>query len=317
MENIISHDCASAKKEKRSRSLQTADQMRMSIEATAEPQRVRGYLLKRSPVDSHAWETHYCVLTDEFFWCVSRERGGSPDAKATYEHIKLENSLLIQPSSEYAPLFRIPFAFEFVTGQGSSHMFRASSKREQQLWCRAISLRLSQSSENGLLGHTDLILGDECTQHHKRLTALIVEPVKDLSAKSMSDKSSLVASYVVWCLKLASFKTARGNIESREDTGQGDLYSVSHLSLELWNRVELLLAEAKAIADRASDHPVQSIASHCRHIDFLLHGRVRSYSGSEIKASSREKGKARDFPTADIFDLLLGALQKLILGSDG
>ena len=184
-----------------------------------------GYLLKRSRTDPHVWRRVHCVLTDEYLWYVSRKYISQPGGERYSRHgrIRLTRALLLEPSSDYVPLHRIPFAFEVVTGSGTSHWFRASSQSLQAHWIQALSERIVESFESSLMDQAELIVDDECLAHSRRMMQLAVEPLWEemqdmmvgsqtnldgatISVQSGSMVNPLVGAILRWGIQVASYR---------------------------------------------------------------------------------------------------------------
>jgi hypothetical protein len=172
---------------------------------------IKGYLLYRnSQHDTHAWTRMYCVLTNHDMWYVSRiytrmdydnaindsDTGSSSSAcnvaTPTYRYvrhgrIRLTRAILIQPTVSDQSLFRIPYSFELVSSDGTSHLFRTGSKYQQTVWITSISERIITSYECSLLENAQLITTEECYARNRRATTLAVEPLWDQAIRVMRD----------------------------------------------------------------------------------------------------------------------------------
>jgi len=153
-----------------------------------------GFLLKRSGTDPHVWRRVHCMLTEEYLWFVSRlydanfvRGGGDPDSTydtetisyAKHGRIRLTRALLLEPTPDNLPLYRTPYAFEVVSANGKSHLFRAKTKHLQRRWMRSISDRIIQSHENSLLEHAELIVADENMARSQRVVATAASSLWD------------------------------------------------------------------------------------------------------------------------------------------
>jgi hypothetical protein len=152
-----------------------------------------GYLLKRDRKEPHAWRTVYCVVTEQHLWYVSRiytystisqmppafshAEGPSVFRFAKHKRIRLTRALLLEPNPDYAPLCRTPYAFEIISGNGDSHVFRAMNKQQQTRWISVLQERIVQSFENSLLKSAELIMEDESLARNKRMEATAVDPL--------------------------------------------------------------------------------------------------------------------------------------------
>lgn len=161
----------------------------LSTSTTTPLQRVGGYLLKRDSRDKNVWRSVHCVLTDDYLWYVSRvytrrtTTTSEPYRCAKHGRIKLTRALLLEPTADYAPLYRTPYAFEVVSTRGTSHVFRASSKQLQSKWILSLSERIVQSYESSLMEQAELIMADEYLARNRRTTALAVEPLWDAAVR--------------------------------------------------------------------------------------------------------------------------------------
>ena len=84
------------------------------------------------------------------------------------------------------PLDRTPHAFELVTPDGTSHVFRATNPHEQGQWIRVLSERMVQSYENSLLEQAQLLLVDECQAQCQRMEQTVLTMGQDLHASGSS-----------------------------------------------------------------------------------------------------------------------------------
>jgi hypothetical protein len=191
-----------------------------------------GYLLKRDARDPHVWRRTHCVCTEDDLWYVSRMYGnddGRDDSRqrryARHGRIRLTRALLLEPTADYAPLFRIPYAFEVVSGDGTSHTFRAANKRVQQEWIQLLSGRIVQSYENSLLDHAELIVQDECLARNRRMTSGTVEPLWEQvvrihreSSEAELDRVATTGTHVGtilrWSMEVAEYRECCRYIQS-------------------------------------------------------------------------------------------------------
>ena len=178
-----------------------------------------GYLLKRSSKDAHVWRRVHCVLTDDYLWFVSRRYTHYHLTFAKHGRVRLTRALLLEPSVDYAPLYRTPYAFEMVAADGTSHVFRAANRAVQCQWIKSISDRIIQSYENSLLESAQLIVNDECVAHARRIDGAMdklweciqqqqKEPIeKDgLLITTATTLGGSVGSVMRWTLKVTDFR---------------------------------------------------------------------------------------------------------------
>jgi len=177
-----------------------------------------GYLLKRSTKDAHVWRRVHCVLTDDYLWFVSRRYTKYNLTFAKHGRVRLTRALILEPSSDYAPLYRTPYAFEMVAADGTSHIFRAANRAVQRQWIKSISDRIIQSYENSLLESAQLIVNDECVAHARRIDGAMdklwecIQQQRESTAKDTLTNISApmlvgsVASIMRWALKVTDFR---------------------------------------------------------------------------------------------------------------
>jgi hypothetical protein len=151
-----------------------------------------GFLLKRSKRDPHVWRRVHCVLDNDYLWFVSRlyhfpivknnkNNENSNDTIllrfAKHGRVRLTRALLLEPAAVYPPLFQTPHAFEVMAADGTSHVFRATTKALQVVWMESISDRILQSFENSQLDNAQLVISDECLARNARCEAAAVQPL--------------------------------------------------------------------------------------------------------------------------------------------
>jgi hypothetical protein len=192
-----------------------------------------GYLLYRHMKDRHVWRRMFCILTNHELWYISRiytrtdtiidnqdtgnvvsdtldgndivpsalpENDRSKNSKLRYRYvrharIRLTRAILIQPTPDEPSLFRIPYAFEVVSSDGVSHIFRTNSKQQQTIWISAISERIILSYESSILDNAELFMTEECYARNRRSTTIAVEPIWEQMIRVMSDPSSQSSSF--------------------------------------------------------------------------------------------------------------------------
>ena len=286
-----------------------------------------GYLLKRSRKDPHIWRRVHCVLTDEYLWyvsriCTSQQGGTKTERYAKHGRIRLARALLLEPSADYVPLYRIPFAFEVVTGSGTSHWFRASSQSVQAQWIRALSERIVESFESSLMDQAELIMDDESLARSRRMMQLATEPLweemqnMNVSPQTNSDGATMRRSMVApflgavlrWGIQVASYRECCRYIHNclpakkpvvvvrrRPSHEHATITTMSHPPPEpmdptiqgiiqsTWTRAAELLTEATRLALQMQPKMPHSIETQSQHIDYIIHGRFRSNSCDQSK----------------------------------
>ena len=203
-----------------------------------------GYLLKRSHKDRHVWRRVHCVLTDDYLWFVSRRYTKYDLHFAKHGRVRLTRALLLEPSVDYAPLYRTPYAFEMVAADGTSHIFRAANRAIQQQWIQAISDRIIQSFENSLLENAQLIVNDESVAQARRIDHAMdqfwghiqqAHKEKDASEKSATKKTTTtisqpVAQVLRWTLKVTDFRHFCRHVRSSLPAKSPVVVSTAHVS---------------------------------------------------------------------------------------
>jgi hypothetical protein len=284
-----------------------------------------GYLLKRSRKDPHVWRNVHCVLTDEHLWSVSRIYTDKATACRYAKHgrIRLTRALLLEPSADYVPLYRTPFAFEVVSGKGTSHLFRAANKQLQAHWIHALAERIAQSFENSLIDQAELIVADECLVRGRRMAQQAVVPLWKVLAEKRGGSSSHkntgqlasephvgavlrygmhVASFKECCRYINSSLPAKNPVVVRSPLRKENFAGMSNSEIHpdpiapalqaviqsSWSRATDLLAEATRVTLSIRPKMPRSIETQCQHIDCIMNGRFRanSHDGSELTSSS-------------------------------
>lgn len=301
-------------------------------------QTISGYLLKRSRHDPNVWRRVHCVLTDDYLWYISRVYHSKGFAK--HRRIKLTQALLLEPSSDYAPLFRIPYAFEIVSRNGISHIFRAPSKALQIQWIKLVSDRIVESFENSLLEQPELLIEDECFAKNRRWSKLSVEPVWEAyqSQQCVEPDSNvalvlwfgiLVANYREKCRTLQLSLPAKTPIVASSPStplifskvGEALDSRMQEQVQALWDTARSLLDEATRVAQilpesRQKVH--RSTETLCRHIEYVLTGCFRTMedNGTVHQSNGVNSEKHQQPPPIDLFDALLRELELIAAGAD-
>jgi hypothetical protein len=292
-------------------------------DATVKAQAYAGYLYKQSHKDSNVWRKCFCVITDDYLWYISRiystENGQDKLSYSKYGRIRLTHALLLEPSPDYAPLFRTPFAFELVTGNGTSHVFRASGKALQTKWIQTLSSRIIQSYENSFLDNAELIMADETLVRTQRMESLATDPFWK-AIVSANDPISVdehitrmrghLGAVLRWGMQVSVFKERCRQIQrslpakspvvittlSPESSSRHSSFAshpigpvdpfVAALIESAWTRAAELLARATHVATQLQSRLPHSIEAQCRHIDYMIHGRFRTNSAEDASRSS-------------------------------
>ena len=302
---------------------------------------ISGYLLKQSGKDPHVWRRMYCTLADDYMWYVSRRKGNS----SKHGKISLVRALLLEPTSDYGLLYRVPHSFEVVGSSGSSHVFRATSKQLQVQWIQALNSRISEVYENSLLAHAEMIVADETIARYRRLTTLAVEPLSISPSKARSSEILVlgmqISEYREQCRHLQAILPARQPIvhhseEKKTSSRNGDAENGSKLELldrktmvlirSLWDEATTLLHRATQVAmdtqssmDHGDKHRhATSLETLCRHIEYVVSGQLKQRSERTVAESNGSTGprngdeiprSKQEPPPSDLFDALLAELQ--------
>lgn len=307
---------------------------------------VCGYLLKQSHIDRHVWRRVYCVLTDDVLWYVTRVPYSStktfPQVAKKHGRISLERALLLEPNQEYtsSPLYRIPNGFELVSAKGTSHVFRAPSHGLQVRWIQALSNKITESFENSLMSHAELIVADESTARKKRLSALAVDPLwTEIEADPQHIDSPIasvlqlgmdVAEYREQCRHILAFVPARNpvvivsetSVRARKvDTSREPIdAATTQLVQTTWDMATKLLSKAIGVAmeiQKISDTKQlsRSLEVLCRHVEYVITGQHRQSNVGRQRESGSSREHSSEPPPMDLFDLLLAELQSIVGGN--
>ncbi|KAL3943141.1 MAG: hypothetical protein SGBAC_002790 [Bacillariaceae sp.] len=305
-----------------------------------------GYLLKQSHVDRHVWRRVYCVLTDDHLWYVTRVPHSTtrtfPQVAKKHGRISLERALLLEPNKEYAssPLYRIPNGFEVVSAKGTSHVFRAPSRAVQMHWIQALSNKITESFENSLMSHAELIVADESSARNKRLSTLAVDPLwSEIEADSQHIDSSIasvlqlgmdVAEYREQCRHIQASVPARSLVvvaseasgrQRKVDSSREPIDAATkQLVQATWDMATKLLSESTNVAleiQTLSDTKQlsRSLEVLCRHVDYVITGQHHQSNGGKQKENGSHREYSSDPPPMDLFDLLLAELQSIVGGN--
>ena len=136
---------------------------------------VSGYLFRLNERDSNVWKRFHCVLpNNQQFWFVSRVKDvqavaaaekGTERSSQSQSHtmitsrcignhglVPLNGTLLIEsidPTlSTSGHACQMEYAFQLVTKEGKSHIFRAVSKNAYERWVQCISANIVRCQEN-------------------------------------------------------------------------------------------------------------------------------------------------------------------------
>lgn len=300
---------------------------------------ITGFLLKQSHVDKHVWRRVYCVLTDDHLWYVTRvpysDSISTQKDMVIKEHnplkiaskhgkISLGRALILEPNVDYtnSPLYRIPNAFEVVSSRGLSHIFRAPNQSLQQNWIQAISSKITESFENSLLAHAELIVSDESIARNKRIQICAVQPLwKEVFAKPKNtshqqiDRSITrvlrfgldVSEYREQCRHIQAFSTIEKDTKSLVQSTWGMATELLSTATDLATEIQ------RDNADNITKNTKQisrSLEVLCRHVDYIIAGQKKQFTNGESPSKISQRGA--DPPPMDLFDLLLSELQSFV-----
>lgn len=285
---------------------------------------ISGYLWKQSHIDPHVWRKVHCVLTEDHFWFVTRikqQTKHGPRA-AYYSRLALSRALVVEssPSSPVTSLLpRVPFSWEVVSATGRSHFFRAVSNLLQHRWTSCLKDRILQSQENKLFQQAELIVADETAARTKRLTRLV---------EASGNRN---VALIRWTLQVFDYREQCRHIKHRLPTKtlvvtkssnvaasqehplpveipelDGDLQAMVR---DAWNLASRLLLEATTKLRNVKGHNVETL---CRHIDYILNGRMRRLSEAGTPLDEELVDKSRDPPPSNLFDSLLAEFQEKV-----
>jgi hypothetical protein len=329
----------------RKRSLTESRRLRELNLSRSSPQTMSGYLWKQSRRDRNVWRKVHSVLTDDYFWFVSRIHRRCGYAFSHHGRVRLTRALLLEPTADYAPLFRTPHAFEVVSARGASHTFRAADKATQKQWMEAISDRIVQSYENSLIEDADLIVTDESLARNRRWNATAVDPLLDTVRKETEEENDFYCKRLQlllrWGLRVAEFKEICRYIfntlpakkpvvvtspDNRRSSAANDRAAVSRtITLDpmdtvvgdmiraAWESAVILLQEATSVVHLAqptkSSH---SVETHFRHVDYIITGRHQHTSTAGESTDNEPIFSHHEPPPIDLFDPLLAELQVFV-----
>jgi hypothetical protein len=318
---MIGHD-ESAQKQ-----MQRAQQLALH-HTTLDHYVISGYLWKQSHIDPHVWRKVHCVLTEDHFWFVTRIKQWTkhgPSA-AYYSRLALSRALVVESSPSLpvtSILSRVPFSWEVVSATGRSHFFRAVSHLLQQRWTSCLKDRILQSQENKLFQQAELIVADETAARTKRLTRLI---------EASGNRN---VALIQWTLKVFDYREQCRHIKHRLPTKTLIVTKSSSvqasqeppLTVEMpeldddlqvmvrdaWDLAAKLLLEATTKLKHVKGHNVETL---CRHIDYILTGRMRPLSEAGTPLEEKLVDRSRDPPPSNLFDGLLAEFQEKVNDSN-
>lgn len=278
---------------------------------------VSGFLWKQSQIDPHVWRKVHCVVSEDHFWFVARVKKRSKNQYAApyYGRIALSNALLVEATSSLQS--RIPFSWEVVTASGRSHVFRAVSSPLQERWTGCLKARIMQCQENKLFHQAELIVADETKARTMRLVRLM-----DLSSANnveLMKWTFLVFEYREQCRHILHRLPAKTLVVARSSSLCSSEESSSSMELPeldsglldavraVWDLAASLLLQAATKLLRVKGRNAETL---CRHIDYVLTGRMRLISEAGTPVDDDLVNKSREPPPSNLFDALLAEFQR-------
>jgi hypothetical protein len=246
-----------------------------------------GFVLQCDRNDPYVWRTVWCALAADYLWSVSRIREGG---YAHIQRIHLARALLLQPCSDYPPLFKTPYAWEIVAEDGTTHLFRASCRTSQRAWIDSITERIVAAYETSLLVQAETLIVDNCVARSKRCTKLAVDPLA--TARNGSMKHNVL-----------QFGMAVSNY-----------HECFRLDIATWNLAKSLRKQAGHMVELYGKDRSR-LSTLCKHLDFVMTGRQRSSSsgflGGAPPTTAENDTPQEGTPPKDLFDAILSELQTL------
>lgn len=268
--------------------------------------RVRsGILLKRSRRDPNVWRQVQCILTNTDLWFVSRKYYHH-HSMPFHGRLGLTRALLLQPSQDYLPLLKTPYAWEVVGHDGKSHWFRASCKKLQQEWIAAISEGIVNAYEASLFENAESRVTDEAKARNQRAQALVVAPFQEhFNGVAVDCSNRYIVSVLQWGMEVADYREICRNLTERHEASATAVERVWARAESLWYHATKLVQQQHK--DRAHSHA----DTLCQHIDFMITGRRRRSADATAPSSDHRDRKHSSCPPIDLLDPLLAELQKL------
>lgn len=258
-----------------------------------------GFLLKRSQSDPNVWRQVYCAITPTDLWYTSRRY----TTTQYHGRIRLTRALLLQPSNDYLPLLKTPYAWEMVGNDGRSHWFRASCKQSQQQWMRTISECIVNAYEASLMDNAESWVTDEAKARSQRTVSLLLTPFQQDKSLHFSDPH--VSSVLRWGLELSDYRETCRKLSTQQEALEPSTLR------DIWAFTEELWFQATKLVQLHNDRPHSHADTLCQHIDFMITGRRRRSGEATFPTNSHSRLKHDSCPPIDLFDHLLAELQKL------
>lgn len=300
------------------RSKQLRRHQQLAMYRTDHNRIISGYLWKQSHLDNHVWRKVDCLLTEDHLWYVTRLRSSSDIAH--HGRIPLDRALVVDHLHKVS--------WEVVSAFGRAHVFRAKAVGTKQTWIQCLKECIQDCQDNQLLQQAELIVADETVARNKRMLHHCLN-------------SNGLMPHKQWALQVASYREQCRHIQHRlpskplviltnrarkglpptessssiEETNVDDelqkmIGDTWKLAADLLNHVTSNITQ-KSNATNTQSHSRCNIETLCRHIDYILTGRMQPLS--EDWPDSQEPpsvDKLRDPPPADLFDKLLVELGK-------
>ncbi|GKZ01365.1 hypothetical protein MPSEU_001087500 [Mayamaea pseudoterrestris] len=307
-----------------------------------------GYLDKQSRKDGNVWRRTYCAITEDYFCFATRIYHKIGHAR--HERVRLTRALLLEPtqqqgsSSELPSNLRSPNTFEIVTAKGTTHVFRAPSRYLQTKWVHALRQSIVQSFENGMLDDAERNLATKCAARTRRGAQLAAESLWDLLSgleqeshgngrRPAGINEKAIGAAIRWGMDVAEYReacfmlrsdaaevTTSEGATSKQSTFVPRMKSSNDMIEQIencWNLAAALLARANHIILQLHPTVPRGLDTICRHVAFVINGRMRQQSSSVGDAldddiDSKQQAVA-DLPPDDLLNNLLDELQRQIV----
>jgi hypothetical protein len=263
-----------------------------------------GFVLQCDRHDPYVWRTVWCALTADYLWTVSRLRRhhhhsrGEDDYYPHIQRLPLSRALLLQPSSDYPPLFKTPYSWEIVADDGTTHLFRANSRSRQYGWLEKISEAILAAYETWLFNQAETFVVDDCIARSHRCNLLAVEPIANAIDGPMKHNVLLLG------MAVANYH---------------EHFRRQPIVVATWALASSLRRQAALLVDLYGKDRSR-LRTLCKHLDFVMSGRRQRSSGylDEVAAKAENRTMTtttttiqEGIPPMDLFDAILVELQHL------
>jgi PH domain len=300
-----------------------------------------GYLCKQSHKDPNVWRRVFCLVSEEYLWFVTRRKTQQMKTTSNEDNndsnrdwlpvngfcgrIALSQACLVSTvsSNESNASSTLPYVWEVISGNGTSHFFRAVSKPLHERWIQCIQGRILNCQENSLLHQAELIVTDESVARNKRLRQFMdVNHIKgELKVWALN-----VFDYHEHCRHIQNRLPAKTTIVAKSNSVVTSLDALMMTSEDdpsdkppeldailqgmiraAWEKGASILHQAVTNLKHLKGRHIETI---CRHIDYVLTGRRRPSEVLGCVSLDELLDKSLTPPPSDLFDILLSELQK-------